>query len=73
MLITPAPTFKEVFTSYSLGEMAGDETPEKIQVALRKLASGVKTSHYDGFANYQSHHTWERNASITQSAYLEAI
>ena len=53
--------------------MACDETPEKIQIALKKLANGVKTSKYDGFANYQSHHTWESNASITQAAYLEAI
>lgn len=73
MLMTPAPTFKEVFASYSLGEMACDETPEEIQVALKKLANGAKISKYDGFANYQNHHTWERNASITQAAYLEAI
>lgn len=73
MLITPAPTFKEIFATYSLGEIAVDESPKEIQNALCCLIEGIKEAKYDGFQNYQTNHTWERNADITQTAYQESL
>ena len=73
MLITPAPTFKEIFAKYSLGELAINEGPGEMQKALKRLIQGIKTSKYDGFQSYQDYHTWEKNAEFTQSAYQESM
>jgi len=73
MLITPAPTFKEIFASYALGELAVDDTPSEIRNALNKLIEGVKKSKYDEFKEYHKDHTWEKNAALTQAAYQKMI
>lgn len=70
MLITPAPTFKEIFTSYSLGELAASDSPNEIKKAILRLMDGISIAKYDGFQAYQDYHTWEKNAEITEKAYL---
>ncbi len=72
MLITPAPTFREIFGSYSMGEMAIDCSPEAISTALNRLIVGIIQKRYDGFQRYQNDHTWEKNAEITEKAYRSA-
>ena len=73
MLITPAPTFKEIFTNYLIGELAKNDSPKEINEALRRLVKGVRKGIYDGFKSYQANHTWEGNAELTLKAYQSAL
>jgi glycosyltransferase involved in cell wall biosynthesis len=73
MLITPAPTFRELLEKYPLGELANNDSPQEIQNALNRLINGVLKTKYDGFKSYQNYHTWENNADLTAKSYKSAL
>lgn len=68
ILATPAPAFTESLTEFSIGELCDGDKPDDIRSGLMRLFSNERA--YE-FPAYRRHHSWTRNAELTQQVYLQ--
>ena len=73
ILASPAPTFAELLETYPIGVLADDLSSLALSHAMDEIAVKSKIAGTFQFDSYLKQHTWERNAEITTSAYLNMM